>query len=86
MSLTLPAQLSLPATSLGTLSAYPTAPKPLVLYFTQDNTPGCTTERAWIFRDAYADFVAAGCQINGACRATRSSRTKTSRPNYPLPF
>ena len=67
MSLTLPAQLSLPATSGHTFSLSDSA-KPLVLYFTPRTTPpGCTTE-SMDFRDAYADFVAAGCQVG--CRAT----------------
>ena len=54
MSLTLPAQLSLPATSGHTFSLSDSA-KPLVLYFTQGQHPGCTTE-SMDFRDAYADF------------------------------
>ena len=51
----------------------------LVLYFyPKDNTPGCTLEGA-DFRDRHKEFRAPAARCS-ACRATRSSRTRTSRP------
>ncbi|MBB5017703.1 peroxiredoxin Q/BCP [Chitinivorax tropicus] len=40
----------------------------LVIYFyPKDNTPGCTTEGS-DFRDHYAEFLAAGCDVVGVSR------------------
>ncbi|MCK6436239.1 peroxiredoxin [Rivihabitans pingtungensis] len=84
MSLTLPAQLSLPATSGHTFSLSDSA-KPLVLYFyPKDNTPGCTNE-SMDFRDAYADFVAAGCQVWGLSRDSIKSH-ENFKAKLSLPF
>jgi peroxiredoxin Q/BCP len=42
--------------------------RPFVLYFyPKDNTPGCTDEGAQ-FRDLYAEFQAAGCDVYGVSR------------------
>jgi peroxiredoxin Q/BCP len=42
--------------------------RPFVLYFyPKDNTPGCTDEGAQ-FRDLYAQFQAAGCDVYGVSR------------------
>ncbi|HEY1058932.1 MAG TPA: peroxiredoxin [Limnobacter sp.] len=47
--------------------------KSLVLYFyPKDNTPGCTTEGE-NFRDLYAQFQAAGCDVVGVSRDSLKS-------------
>ena len=57
----------------------------LVLYFyPKDNTPGCTTE-SMDFRDAYADFVAAGCQVWGLSRDSIKSH-ENFKAKLSLPF
>lgn len=57
----------------------------LVLYFyPKDDTPGCTTESA-AFRDAYAMFAAAGCDIAGVSRDTLASHRRF-REKLALPF
>lgn len=51
--------------------------KILVLFFyPKDDTPGCTKE-ACAFRDAYADFVALGCEVFGI-----SSDASTAHQNF----
>jgi len=84
MSLTLPAQLSL-ATSGVKVSNTSHNGQILVLYFyPKDNTPGCTTE-SMDFRDAYADFVAAGCQVWGLSRDSIKSH-ENFKAKLSLPF
>mgnify|MGYP000987493290 CR=1 FL=1 len=66
------ADFSLPTTAgdfrLGELKS-----KAVVIYFyPKDNTPGCTTEGA-NFRDRYAEFKKAGCEILGISRDTLKS-------------
>lgn len=57
----------------------------VVLYFyPKDNTPGCTTE-SMDFRDAYADFVAAGCQVWGLSRDSIKSH-ENFKAKLSLPF
>ena len=84
MSLTLPAQLSLPATSGHTFSLSDSA-KPLVLYFyPKDNTPGCTTE-AQNFRDLYAQFQAANCEVVGISRdSLKSHENFKAKQQFPF--
>ena len=54
---------------------------PVVLYFyPKDDTPGCTTE-ACSFRDADADYRAAGGEPCLASARTTSSRTASSSPS-----
>lgn len=48
----------------------------VVLYFyPKDNTPGCTTEGS-DFRDAYADFQAAGALVFGVSRDSLASHER----------
>ena len=84
MSQTLPAQLTLPATSGHTFSLSDCA-KPVVLYFyPKDNTPGCTNE-SMDFRDAHAEFLAAGCQVWGLSRdALKSHENFKAKPELPF--
>lgn len=84
MSQTLPAQLILPATSGHTFSLSDCA-KPVVLYFyPKDNTPGCTNE-SMDFRDAHAEFLAAGCQVWGLSRDALKSH-ENFKAKLELPF
>lgn len=84
MSFTLPAQLTLPATSGHTFSLSDGA-RPLVLYFyPKDNTPGCTNESI-DFRDAHAGFAAAGCQVWGLSRDSVKSH-ENFKAKLALPF
>jgi len=57
----------------------------LALYFyPKDHTPGCTTE-SQDFRDLYADFLAARCQVVGVSRDTLKSHA-SFREKQALPF
>lgn len=58
-----------------------------VLYFyPKDSTPGCTTE-AQDFRDAYQEFVDAGCQVIGISRDSLKSHANFSeKQNLPFPL
>lgn len=59
--------------------------KPVVLYFyPKDDTPGCTTE-ACSFRDAYADYTAAGVTVLGVSPDAPKSHTKF-KEKFSLPF
>ncbi|WP_137936298.1 peroxiredoxin [Chitinivorax sp. B] len=59
---------SLPATGNTTFELAAVRGKHLVIYFyPKDNTPGCTTEGS-DFRDRYADFQAADCEVVGLSR------------------
>ena len=59
---------TLPATDGADFTLYPIRNKSLVIYFyPKDNTPGCTTE-AQQFRDLYAEFQKAGCEVVGVSR------------------
>ena len=64
---------SLPSTGGVTFRLSDARGKKLVLYFyPRDNTPGCTQEGA-DFRDAYAAFRRAGCEIYGISRDSLKS-------------
>src|SRR3546814_12391984 len=56
-----------------------------VLYFyPKDSTPGCTTH-AQGFRDAYQEFVDAGCQIIGVSRDSLQSHANfTEKQNLQI--
>jgi peroxiredoxin Q/BCP len=58
-----------------------------VLYFyPKDSTPGCTTE-AQDFRDAYQEFVDAGCQVIGISRDSLKSHANFGdKQNLPFPL
>jgi peroxiredoxin Q/BCP len=59
--------------------------KPVLLYFyPRDATPGCTTE-ACDFRDARADYEAAGAVVLGVSPDTVESHRKFAE-KYELPF
>ena len=59
--------------------------KPVVLYFyPKDDTPGCTRE-ACAFRDARADYEAAGAVVLGVSPDTAESH-RTFADKYDLPF
>ncbi|HPE59648.1 MAG TPA: peroxiredoxin [Thiolinea sp.] len=58
---------------------------PVVLYFyPKDNTPGCTTE-GQDFRDAWADFQAAGAEIFGISRdALKTHENFRAKQHFPF--
>lgn len=57
----------------------------VVLYFyPKDNTPGCTKE-AVAYKDAYADFTAAGVKVLGMSKDSSASHRKFA-DKYELPF
>ncbi len=59
--------------------------KSLVIYFyPKDNTPGCTTESQQ-FRDLYADFKKAGCEVVGISRDSLKSH-ENFKAKFTLPF
>jgi peroxiredoxin Q/BCP len=59
--------------------------KPLVIYFyPKDNTPGCTME-SQLFRDRYAEFKKAGCEIVGISRDSIKSH-ENFKSRFTLPF
>mgnify|MGYP000247610113 CR=1 FL=1 len=60
---------------------------PLVVYFyPKDNTPGCTQE-GQDFRDLYADFQAAGCEIVGVSRdSVKSHDNFVAKFDFPFPL
>ena len=68
-----------------TFSDYAKDGKNVVLYFyPKDDTPGCTTESK-AFRDALAEFDAAGVVIVGVSRDTVAKHDKF-KAKYELPF
>ncbi|MEW5905070.1 MAG: peroxiredoxin [Pseudomonadota bacterium] len=76
---------TLPATGGADFNLYPIRNKALVLYFyPKDNTPGCTTE-AQQFRDLYAEFQQAGCEIVGISRDSIKSH-EGFKNKFTLPF
>ena len=79
------ADFSLPSTSHQTFTLSGARGKHLVVYFyPKDNTPGCTTE-AQQFRDLYARFKRAGCEIVGISRDSIKSH-ENFRAKFTLPF
>jgi peroxiredoxin Q/BCP len=67
---------SVPSTSGTAFTLSAVKGRHLVIYFyPKDDTPGCTTEGA-AFRDLYAAFQAAGCDVVGVSRDTLASHTK----------
>ncbi len=76
---------TLPATGGLTFSLAATRGKPLVIYFyPKDNTPGCTTESQQ-FRDLYAEFQKAGCEVVGISRDSIKSH-ENFKAKFELPF
>ncbi len=76
---------SLPATGGVDFQLSAARGKPLVIYFyPKDNTPGCTME-SQKFRDLYADFKKAGCEIVGVSRDSIKSH-ENFKARFTLPF
>src|ERR1022692_4865471 len=85
MSENIIANFSLPATGNQTFTLSGARGKHLVIYFyPKDNTPGCTTESQQ-FRDLYADFQAAGCEVVGISRDSIKSH-ENFKAKFTLPF
>jgi peroxiredoxin Q/BCP len=79
------ADFTLPATGNQTFTLSGSRGKHLVIYFyPKDNTPGCTTQ-AQQFRDLYADFQKAGCEIAGISRDSLKSH-ENFKAKFSLPF
>ena len=76
---------SIPATSGQTFALAAARGRKLVVYFyPKDSTPGCTTE-AGDFRDAWAEFQAAGCDVYGVSRDSLKSH-ENFKAKLGLPF
>ena len=79
------ADFSLPATGNQTFTLSGARGKHLVIYFyPKDNTPGCSTE-AQQFRDLYAKFKKAGCEVVGISRDSLKSH-ENFKARFTLPF
>ena len=79
------ADFTLPATGGIDFTLYPIRSKSLVIYFyPKDSTPGCTTE-AQQFRDLYAEYRKAGCEIVGISRDSIKSH-ENFKARFTLPF
>jgi peroxiredoxin Q/BCP len=79
------ADFTLPATGGVDFTLYPIRSKSLVIYFyPKDSTPGCTTE-AQQFRDLYAEYRKAGCEIVGISRDSIKSH-ENFKARFTLPF
>jgi peroxiredoxin Q/BCP len=79
------ADFTLPATGNQTFTLSGTLGKHLVIYFyPKDNTPGCTTE-AQQFRDLYAKFREANCEVVGISRDSLKSH-ENFKARFTLPF
>ncbi len=85
MSIQAVADFTLPATGSVDFTLYPIRSKSLVIYFyPKDSTPGCTTE-AQQFRDLYAEYRKAGCEIVGISRDSIKSH-ENFKARFTLPF
>jgi peroxiredoxin Q/BCP len=79
------ADFSLPATGGETFTLSAAHGKHLVIYFyPKDNTPGCTTQ-AQQFRDLYAGYQKANCEIVGISRDSMKSH-ENFKAKFTLPF
>jgi peroxiredoxin Q/BCP len=79
------ADFTLPATGNQTFTLSDKRGKHLVIYFyPKDNTPGCTTE-AQHFRDLYAKFKKANCEVVGISRDSLKSH-ENFKAKFTLPF
>jgi len=56
----------------------------VLFFYPKDDTPGCTKE-ACAFRDAYADFVALGCEVFGISSDASNSH-QVFQQKYQLPY
>jgi len=76
---------TLPATGGVDFTLYPIRSKSLVIFFyPKDSTPGCTTE-VQQFRDLYAEYQKAGCEIVGISRDGIKSH-ENFKAKFTLPF
>jgi len=76
---------TLPSTDNQTFSLSGARGKHLVIYFyPKDNTPGCTTE-AQQYRDLYAKFKQANCEVVGISRDSLKSH-ENFKAKFTLPF
>lgn len=79
------ADFTLPATGSVDFKLSSARGKSLVIYFyPKDNTPGCITESQQ-FRDCYADFQKAQCEIVGISRDSIPSH-ENFKSRFSLPF
>lgn len=79
------ADFSLPATGGNRFTLSNARGKNLVIFFyPKDNTPGCTTE-AQQFRDLYAQFQQANCEVVGISRDGMKSH-ENFKEKFALPF
>jgi len=79
------ADFTLPATGGAPFTLSAARGKSLVIYFyPKDNTPGCTTE-AQQFRDLYAAFKKAKCEVVGISRDSLKSH-ENFKTKFTLPF
>lgn len=78
-------EFSLPSTGNTTFELARTKGRHLVIYFyPKDNTPGCTTE-GQNFRDQFAAFQSANCDIVGISRDSLKSH-ENFKTKMALPF
>ena len=79
------ADFTLPATGDVSFALHSLRGKMLVIYFyPKDNTPGCTTESQQ-FRDLYAEFQKADCEVVGISRDGIKSH-ENFKTKFSLPF
>ena len=78
-------EFSLPSTGGETFRLHAHRGKTVVLYFyPKDNTPGCTVEGQQ-FRDAYAQFRHAGCEVFGISRdSIKSHENFKTKMQFPF--
>ena len=85
MTTTEVADFTLPATDGATFQLHAARGKSLVIFFyPKDNTPGCTTESQQ-FRDLYAEFKKANCEVVGISRDSMKSH-ENFKAKFTLPF
>ncbi len=85
MTITEVVDFTLPATDGVTFQLHATRGKSLVIFFyPKDNTPGCTTESQQ-FRDLYADFNKANCEVVGISRDSMKSH-ENFKEKFSLPY
>ena len=79
------ADFTLPATDGATFQLHAARGKSLVIFFyPKDNTPGCTTESQQ-FRDLYAEFKKANCEVVGISRDSMKSH-ENFKTKFSLPY
>lgn len=85
MTTTEVADFTLSATDGATFQLHAARGKSLVIFFyPKDNTPGCTTESQQ-FRDLYAEFKKANCEVVGISRDSLKSH-ENFKAKFSLPY